>query len=345
MRKLLLTLIIGCLALFSSQIFSQSNNLSVFDRHNGIIMQRALALEFDESTKLFYYNKDDHNEQKHLEVRNFDLYNIKGTDNCKYILSIKFYNPLRVKFNFEETNIEDPAIIAINNFIDKIPAELYNLNKTFETKNQVETNEKNTTFSFQMDTTSFLLTKGNSAEEKVSSSIILSQWIYELKTQRYLNSTSVDSKFSINDLISEINKIEAADNYLYNEIEATDIDKNKIRKNLSDWVSSIQNEIYGQISLPDFKKKLEYATSILKKLETAKAESDNSLTNIFSLMTDKFSDKIGLLIYNKDVKGNDSLGNAARENFRDYSKAARQWISLTIAERKRYNDEAVKKTE
>src|SRR5688500_312424 len=106
------------LLLFPTLVKSQTENLSVFDRHNGIIMERALAIEFDESTKLFYYNKDDQNNRKHLEIKNYDLYNIKGTDNCKYILTIKFYNPLRIKFTFDETRIADPSIEDINNFID-----------------------------------------------------------------------------------------------------------------------------------------------------------------------------------------------------------------------------------
>lgn len=73
-------------------------------------MQRALAIEFDETNKLFYYNKDDRNKQRHLEIRNYDLFNIKGTDNGKYILTVKFYNPLRVKFTFDEVLMEDPQL-------------------------------------------------------------------------------------------------------------------------------------------------------------------------------------------------------------------------------------------
>ena len=330
-------IILLALIFLNSKMYAQVENLSVFDRHNGIIMQRAISLEFEETTKLFYYNKDDHNKWKHLEVRNYDLFNIKGTDNGKYSISIKFYNPLRIKFTFDETRIADPSIEDINNFINKIPADLYGLNKTFQTLNQNSSNLQNFTFPNTVYSPDWFLGEIQNVNTHlpVSSSIILSQWLYEFnliaQTEK-LNDTNLVAM----EVLNVLKKIKASDDYLYNEIDFVE-KQDTVRKNLSDWMSDIQKSMYNQVSREDFNKQLERSSAILKRLEKAKAEAEQSISTFFALITEQYTDKIAPLL------PNGPQGDRLKKNFKDYCIASRQWISITIAERKQLNDDAIKK--
>lgn len=334
MKKTQITFLLCITAILS---YSQ-NYLSPVDRLNGIEMEKQLFIKYDESTNNFLYYKDEHPGTL-LQLTQNDLINIKGTDNGKYTLAIEFYNPLRVKFNFDETRVADPAIEAINTFITKFPSEFVQFNMAeAEKKLQISVSEAET----NIYRTPYIVTpdletsKMNDPQRKDKinvddyfSSYIISQWVYELYSVLNGKVKATDSAGLVS-LFKEIGQIESVENYLYGKISIEDKSET-----LNDWILDAQSKIYQMTSAADFSIQLREANKIYEQLLKSKKNAENALTNFFNLITYKYEEKINPFFKTR--------GDSVSIKFKKYSRTAVTLINVLIDQRKQNNDEALRK--
>lgn len=327
MKTYLSTLIL----IITTTLSHSQDYLSPIGRLNGIEMEKQLFIKYDESTNNFLYYKDEKSGTL-LQLTQNDLINIKGTDNGKYTLAIEFYNPLRVKFNFDETRVADPAIEAINTFISKFPTEFVQFNMgQAERKVEVDMSELYSNEGFIWNLIGN--TTGKINVDDFFSSYIISQWIYELHSA-LKGSIELNDNGTFESLFKEISKIEDAEKYLFGKISVEEKSQT-----LNDWILGIQKNIYNVTLAPEFREQLTEGKKINEKLLQAKLSAENALSNFFNLITYKYDDKIAPFFYNKKKKDD----STASVNFKKYSMASIALINVLIDQRKQNNDEALKK--
>lgn len=331
------------LVIFSHNTLAQ-NHLSPIDRLNGMIMEKQLFIKYDESTNSFLYYKDEHRGTL-LQINQNDLFTIKGTDNGKYTLAIEFYNPLRVKFNFDETRIADPAIEAINSFISKFPIEFVQNNGSIQKKVQVSQVETDGTVFKSSPSSLFELVKattpsGDKTEKpdpekrKIDvndyfSSYILSQWVYELYTALNGQIVSKDSASFVS-LFRDISQFENLENYLYGKIAIGDDSKS-----INDWILEVQKKMYDMTSAKDFWDQLNMAKEIYRKLQQSKLKAENALSYFFNLITYKYDERIAPLF--EKSQENKS------EHFKKYCMSTVSLVNVLIEQRKQNKDDVLTK--
>lgn len=332
------TVLLVCILVSNAQSY-----LSPIERLNGIIMEKQLFIKYDESTNTFLYYKDEHPGNV-LQINQDDLFTIKGTDNGKYTLAIEFYNPLRVKFNFDEKRVADPAIEAINTFISKFPTEFVQFNMADNEKklklNTPETNIKPyeyPSFIFRDEASVLLPAKKDISTKDLRSinvndyfsSYVISQWVYELNSA-LKGLININDSAEVVSLFKDISNVDEAERYLYGKINIGDESKT-----INDWVLDAQKKIYEVTSHSDFWNQLVKSKEVYTKLVQSKQKAESALNNFFNLITDKYDERIAPIFRNENKKEN--------EAFKKYCKATVSLVNILILERKQAIDESIKK--
>lgn len=337
MKKFLVTLSL----IVQTLLCAAQDYLSPIGRLNGIEMQKQLFIKYDESTNNFLYYKDE-SPGTLLQLTQNDLINIKGTDNGKYTLAIEFYNPLRVKFKFDETRVADPAIEAINTFISKFPTEFVQFNmEQAERKVEIETGESGKNNIYESLNERYFDYAPNSQEPKklnvndYFSSYIISQWIYEFHSALEGKIAPNDSARAIS-LFKEMRQIEDAEDYLFGRISIE-----SKSETLNDWILNFQKKIYGVTLASEFRDQLTEARKIYEKLLKAKQDAENALSNFFNLITYNYEEEITPFFKNRAAESLKFIN--AGENFKKYSRASVALINVLVDQRKQNNDEALRK--
>jgi hypothetical protein len=296
--------------------FCQAQEESLFDRINGISFANNIFINWqvtEQAPKGALYYRIDSEDDWHLIDEEL-MFKVRNNHQNNFKIYREFYNPLNFAIKSGVRDLDDPSYIAINQFISQLPV------------------SGSTQTSFSPTPTSFALKAGTSTP--LVQSMLLHQWILEfsLVIDNSVVTASHKNGIELNNLITEINKIKAADDYLFNKFRVnvpTVTESNTV----TGWISGYSYKLFAVTQgYSTFETLLATTRLIHGELYPLKLSSRESVKTIEKILTTDYASRLDKFV-----------AAAYKDTFKKYSASTAAWLSLSHNDRFDLNDKAIDK--